>query len=201
MNAEIDKLLEIDKLFNDWLHSTASPEERMIWGRAKELEEEFFGDMMLADVESELNIDYQQVNITISWKWRFLVQDLKNGVLGACEYDDRCIIIGSTCANDDYILLHEMIHAYEGMLGQGWTKIYQQVLTLLLYEKLKDRFSDLLSIVKAAAKTDQAERTGFVHSPLFLLKSLDLDDRLGLPWGTIHGYEQRDVIDALQVMK
>jgi hypothetical protein len=84
--------------------------------------------------------------------------------------------------------MHEMIHAYDDQM----THAQAEILTIMLYNKLKCKIKNLDLVLLAWAHYDNQKMldvNGEIgHEVLFLLKSLDLELRLDLPVGTISGF-------------
>lgn len=180
---------------------TITPEELDLQGRASELEEKYFSDMVLLDHEEELagceikrngewvkvkgNLSELDINID---GWRFKVlRYLKGGCSGRCAGNERLIEVARKYKDDDNTLLHEMIHAYEFMLPEH----YKRYLTIKLYKKPYNLIDDIDRLLVADLHIDN-----LVHAPLFLLKSIDLDLRLGEKIGTVYGYGREDILNA-----
>lgn len=87
-------------------------------------------------------------------------------------------------------LCHEMIHHYENELNELDDSICQY-LAIKLWQKLSPTIPDLESrVLKYIEATEHRnlENEGGQHDVLFLLKSYDIDVRLGIPLGTTFGY-------------
>jgi len=106
---------------------------------------------------------------------------------GACDGKERLILIAKHLKDRDLILLHEMIHGYEFMLEPYLC--YHQFVLIKLYEKLLLQIPNLNKIIA----WDMHNENTVYHSPLFLLKSLDLDIRLKQPIGTVYNYHRQYV--------
>jgi len=87
------------------------------------------------------------------------------------------------------VVLHEMIHAHIGLVKekQGLYDI-DQYLLLGLFNKLKKKLRSLYKTLEEYVDYDGCKFQA-THCLLFYLKSLDLDLRLGLPLGTVCGYD------------
>ena len=109
----------------------------------------------------------------------------------AGEYNalTRTITIPEQYADEDYILLHEMIHAHEHLLDE-LHPVYREGLFLCLMEELKGKIDNLdellLSFTRYSISTEMANSN--THSALFVLKSLDLDLKMGYELGTVYAY-------------
>lgn len=201
------------KQWEKWFLSCTN-EERGLCARAIDLEETYFSDMTLKDY-SKLG-EYQTKKgdawvpvissldesgiLDISYGWRFtIVRDSEWS--GRCTPGEKLIEIDEAYKDDDVVLLHEMIHAYESLLTTEGLEVYKQYLIIDLYERLLPRIPDLRDLLLADANIISAEGTGFVHGPLFLLKSADLDLRHEWPLGTTHGYGRQDVFEQVRASR
>ena len=107
---------------------------------------------------------------------------------GICRSRQKRIVI--RCMKDKKSernnLLHEMIHAYESILPEHM----RQYLVIHLYHELSGKIDarKLMRMIDLNSHIDLV-----VHSPLFLLKSLLLDIRLRLPYGTIYNYGRTEL--------
>jgi hypothetical protein len=184
-----------------------------LFDKAIEFEERYFSDMTLKEFEKELT-KYEILedgnlietygdlvldlgleicgNNPASW-WRFSIVENPDPdnkeVAGVCYGKERIIKISEQHKDDDITLLHELIHAYEVMLGQY--SRFEQFLVLKLYEKLLPRIPNLMELVILDNHRDLIVQQ---HNPLFMLKSLDLDLRLEKTLGTVYSYERDDLL-------
>ena len=69
---------------------------------------------------------------------------------------------------------------------------YREYVTLRLYEKLCHKIPGLMTMITV---DNHITREG--HTPLFMLKSLDLDIRLGLELGTLYGHDRVDLFPSM----
>lgn len=121
--------------------------------------------------------------------WRFKIVEKTEDWDGHCNHKERLITIVKSEKKNIYMLLHEMIHAYEFMLEEN-CEMYKQFLLIDLYERLLIKVPDL----KKKMKLDLHSMLR-VHSPLFMLKSLDLDIRLNKPLGTVYAYGREEIFN------
>ena len=161
--------------------------------KAMEFEARYFEDMTLQQwKESVLKTLYDWGNVspvTIeNVKFYALEAEEDSPVTGQYDPEAKTISLRDRC--DGVVLLHEMIHHYEHSLRR-LNPALCELLTVQLWDKLKERIGDLeeralrfLEIVEH----NGLEASGGEHGLLFLLKSYDLDIRLGLPLGTVMGY-------------
>ena len=155
---------------------------------------DLFSDMDLNDYIDELTC--YEVQIDGKWEtmtgdlvyinvddWRLVVVDDNDEYIGYCKPEKKVIEIVESRVTDDIVLLHELIHAYEDLLDDIVGGAYSKYVVIRLFDKLSKQIPNLVTKV-----TLDVHRDNIVHTPLFLLKSFDLDLRCGLPLGTIYGY-------------
>jgi len=185
-----------DKYF-DWLERR-SRDEKKLYERALAFEERYFKDMRLESFskrltemqDAETGIVYQEgfdqaFDLSVA-QWRYVIKgDLDSD--GRCNGSERVIEIHPNHEKNNEVLLHEMIHAYEFLLFEA-SPSYGQYVLLALYNKLSKKVPGLMKLV-----TLDSHIALNVHTPLFMLKSIDLDIRLRRPLGTIYEYDRLDL--------
>jgi len=119
------------------------------------------------------------------YEWKFNVVDKNDDFTGECTGFWKVINIVPSRINNR-VLLHEMIHAYESMLSDY--KIEHEYLIVKLYQKLLSKIPNLIKIIEIDINKDNREHTVF-----FLLKSLDIDLELKLPFGSVYGYGREEL--------
>ena len=118
------------------------------------------------------------------------------GSMGRYDPRKHTIFIRPEYITDKTVILHEMIHAYEGILLQehdALRQILRDNLTFSLYNCLRPKINDLNEKIlhhSHIVAQEQITKIGGLHSILFYLKSLDLDLRLDLKLGEIYGYDR-----------
>lgn len=157
-------------------------------------EEEFFDDMTLKKYEKELftngegkYADNSLVPDITEWDIKE-VEDLESR--GQCLPNEKTILIlkGLNDIERRNIILHEMIHAYESML----LSMHRDYIFLSLYESLQENLTKEKLWTFCKTHSNLYFNPVSNHSLLFLFKSLDLDLRLNLPFGTILGYGREE---------
>ena len=101
------------------------------------------------------------------------------------------VIISPKYANDDSVLLHEMIHLYEDVLDD-FPMYYRDIVLWQLYKSMAAKIDDLDRRIAAFTRLDhqqEIDAVGGCHDILFLLKSYDLDLRKKYPLGKVLGYK------------
>lgn len=188
--------------------------EYVLWKEMVGEYDEYFSDMRFKNKELKkfLEVEMERPD----GKWDTVTEDLpgyeeldlaywaiklkkRMDCEGKCISKKRTIEIKQTDDEKDlkYTIIHEMIHAYENMLLNR----YRQLLCFFLRKKMfrhgltERRFLRLLKVDDCWARTDSGTAA---HSILFLLKAMELDRRLKLPPGTIHGYGRIEVMKHLR---
>jgi len=193
--------------------------EKDIWNKMLQYDDAYFSDMRIEKKELIRRfgrIQYQEEDRS----WRTVYDDfplkdeiprLENWVIkivdekkmkagGKCVGERKMIKIaeGLNKSKLKKALLHEMIHAYEGLYKKDKSyEVYRQFLLLYFYGKLKNKIG-LEALNEIIENGLQFTLLKDLHTPLFLLKSLDLDLRLKKPWGTIHSYRRADYFEQIQ---
>lgn len=93
-------------------------------------------------------------------------------------------------ANDDVVILHEMIHLHEFVL-EILPMYFHDAVLFCLYKDLKNKINDLDQRIEAHGNilnSSSIANIGGTHDILFLLKSFDLDLKNGYKLGTVFGY-------------
>jgi hypothetical protein len=124
---------------------------------------------------------------------RFYVDSIRPGVYGIFNKEDRSVTIDPEHAEDPVVILHEMIHIYEWIIGEYPFSFMRDILFLSLYNDLKEKIPNLDDLILDRIHvifSRTVSQIGGDHGILFYLKSLDLDLRLGYDLGTIFGYAQ-----------
>ena len=189
----------------EWF-SNRTDEDARLNLRAMELEGLFFADLTLQSPRvRKCLLRYEAQAEDGSWFWTeddsgitlqdwiFTYRGFRSETFGDCNWRWHIIRIkrGLDAHEHESTLLHEMIHAYEGMLPSA----YAEWLLLDLYRKVSKR----LSTAKLNRFIDLSTHTVFhnaTHGILFLLKSLDIDAKKGWPWGTTFAYGRADFFSA-----
>jgi hypothetical protein len=95
--------------------------------------------------------------------------------------------------NNQNVILHEMIHAYEWIIDNAAHHIkfpFRDILVMRLYDKIKNIMQplDLDNQIMRFSRYNQKRRKSNMHSVLFFLKSLDLEIRTENGLGDISGF-------------
>ncbi len=213
--------INVDFNFVDWLTKEASIQEQKLWYKmcdfmdcfsdmtfcpdsiTYKLIEVFEGDDSEASssclLPSELGIDF-----TYNW-FKTEVKEIEGGSGRIASYDEttQTICVSPDHVEDDAVLLHEMIHLHEHVID-NFPLHYHDLVYWALYQDLRAKIEGLDDAINDHAhllNETQLYLNGGVHDILFLLKSFDLDMRMGYPFGTVFGYERVDRFKYLKVIK
>ena len=194
-----------ERLIN-WLQ-TATDSKKKLAEKVSEYEYNYFDDMLFKpdsivgalfvcyyqDDAGKLHKTYDDPPFSTSLfpSYNFKISKIRNAA-GRCHPKKHIIVIHPDFETDETVIMHEMIHAYEGLLLEDPRgHILRDILFVNLYKSLKSRIKNLDELIMNHShifrQKDIAEKGGF-HGILFFLKSLDLDLKLGLKPGTVCGY-------------
>lgn len=193
--------------------------------KADEFARMYFNDMRLTKdsvVGKYFILSYtdghKEYGLPDEWEWQldamnysFKVEKQEEGVAGSTNHITRTVTIAPEYENDDTVLLHELIHVFEGLynLKEDFTNKYgdeiyagvypfiRDALLLALYNDLRSKIPNLDNRILAHANIYSGiniTKEGGNHDILFFLKSLDLDLRLGYKLGTVCGYDREDFV-------
>ena len=176
---------EESELFADMLFEPESMTGKFIAVKAKSFDNDEWEDTFMDRPDQ---LEY------FSHDWfLFAVEDL-GGSLGCYSSMEYKLSVSPECVNRDDVILHEMIHLHEAVLD-GLPTYYRDVVLYCLYKELQSKVPDLDDRIESHGhilNESTLARTGGRHDILFLLKSFDLDLRMGYPLGTVFGYGMAD---------
>ena len=187
-----------------------SDEEFALFQQVAFLSAEFFDDMSFEEysivgkygklVDGGIHPALEKLQ-NIDWEsYTFCVGEFENPeFLASFDPRTKTLTVSEKYLTEDYVLLHELIHIHEHILDT-LPAYYRDILTLSLYNdlspKLKKRGNDLDAMLASfclIVNEGMMDSAGGTHSPLFFLKSLDLDLRKGYPLGRVlsYGWEEK----------
>ena len=200
------------------IEGSASKKERELNMKLYDFGDDFFSDMMFeedsivgkyllcgvddSDLEGDHVEDYMPINDLADFSYNMVeckILDLQKGVAGSFNKEKMCILLDEKYIESDNVILHEMIHLHEHLLS-FIDSAYRDILFFELYKKINNKIDGLDTLIEAwGNRVNQWEitRLGGIHSPLFLLKSLDIDIEKGYKLGTTLAYGQVDSISKL----
>lgn len=185
--------------FIDWYSNKATPEEIQLYDKVESFRDMFedmvFGEdtntreLMMTN-EGLYGLDerlrYFQYNF-----FNYKVASFKEkNVNGSFNSSNQTLTIAPEALNDDVNILHEMIHLHEFVINESGKSYYEMALWAL-YQDLKIKIPKLDEIVSyriCSIVSKPINNFGGTHDLLFLLKSFDLDIRMGFPLGRVFAY-------------
>lgn len=194
----------------------SSPEGQLLYNYVKS-HESLFSDMLFETdsltgnfvaVQEEVNGEWQDALIPRPEQLEcfdydyfvYCVEDLGDNFLGQFSPLEYKLTVAPKCLENDAVrdkvILHEMIHLHESVLDVLATYYHETVL-YCLYKDLRGKIPDLDDRIEAHGhilNESLLSNYGGRHDILFLLKSFDLDLKMGYPPGTIFGYGMADDI-------
>ena len=123
----------------------------------------------------------------------FYVTENLNDYMGTFDPIKQSITINTEYLGVEHVILHEMIHLHEYVLERAGSQ-YREIYFYCLYKELEPQISDLDKRIEEYAhvsNTDEIMKIGGFHSILFLMKSFDLDLKMGYELGTVMGYDYK----------
>ena len=124
----------------------------------------------------------------------YYAKDLDGFSIGRFSPKERTLSISPAYINDDSAVLHEMIHLHEFVIA-SLPLFFHDAILFCLYRDLKSKIIDLDERIEAHGHilhSNQIAEQGGPHDILFLLKSFDLDLKMGYRLGTVFGYGMAD---------
>ena len=198
--------------FPVWFKTQATEQEKQLVKKVGYFEDEderqLFGDMLFREgtstyelikcqsmfqgsdevVDDVVPVPSELANFEYMW-FHFKVEKLDD-CDGMFRPADQTLIVTPKKLEDDCTILHELIHLHEFVINSLAMYIHDMVYWAL-YKDLKNKIPELDNIITGHAHmltgTILCEEGG-EHDILFLLKSFDLDIRMGYPLGTVFAY-------------
>lgn len=201
-----------DSWHKEWLQSNPSDEEIKLFNRLCDLSD-YFSDMLFEEGSSTYElIKCQSKSEDGSWQddtidlpdeltcfsytfFKRKVESLRNNYDGYFDSKEQLLCISKECLDDD-VILHEMIHLHEFVIN-GLPLFYHDTLLWALYTDLRKEIDNLDRIISSHAHILSGQKTynkGGLHDILFLLKSLDLDIKMGYSLGTVFRYDLKEFL-------
>lgn len=185
-----------EKHFQDMRLEKGSIVEKYIW-------------LSYTDGHSEYSLPEEWQQQLDANNYTYTIGQLRENISGETNNLTRTVTIAPQYENDNTVLLHELIHVFEALYNckESFYNPYgekvdasvypfiRDALLLALYNDLKVKIPDLDNRILAHANIYSGiniANEGGNHDILFLLKSLDLDLRLGYKLGTVCGYGREE---------
>ena len=197
-----------EEAFFNWYNSEAAPDDLALLERVEEFGEQF-EDMLfkpgtssydltkvrtIADDETwtEVGDSLPEELDGFDYSWFRYKAEKPEGCDGYFNAQDSVLCVPSD--SEDSTVLHEMIHLHEAVIND-LPMYWHDMLYWALYQDLREKIPALDEIITSHAHLLTGSilyETGGLHDILFLLKSFDLDIRMGYPLGTVFAYGRAD---------
>ena len=184
-----EKVISFSDLFEDMLFVEGSASAKLL---AHKGIDPLSGEMSSAVLN--------RPNILESFTYTFFSYKVENGDPkhgGDYNPKDQTLCIQKNHLEYDDVILHEMIHMHEHVVD-SLPLIWHDALYYSLYKSLKRKIRKLDKIISMREQMlweNYAYPKGGSHDILFMLKSFDLDLRLGYKLGTVHSYGLDELIE------
>ncbi len=180
------RVLQFGEYFNDMLFSDDS-----ISASATSIQASMDGGKSWVPTHISLPEELEYFNY--DW-FSFHIADLEPDVDGCFDNKAQSITISPNKVDCDHLILHEMIHLHEFVLNEI-PLFYRDTYFWCLYKELSKKIPDLDERIKAHGHIMNEQdlySEGGLHDILFLMKSFDLDRKMGYELGTVMGYGYKD---------
>lgn len=167
-------------------------DDAVMTGCAEILTLNLFEDMTLSDSWASEYVDMTELDDSDGFYKQIVVRvDDMPDVAGCYSTETDEITISPDYCSDLVTLAHELVHMWVHRL-RGFSMGYYEMVLVHLWDELKSRQPD---VIKGAFgllechRHSELENSGGEHGLLFLLKSYDIDMRMGWPLGRTFGYD------------
>ena len=197
--------------FYDWLWSEASEDEKRLVNKIYDFEP-LFCDMLFTKDSGSYELTQCKADLRGNGEWELVGMDLPDELeyfeyswfhfkvkeLSDCDgyynHSEQTLLIKQAELDNDRTILHELIHLHESVINE-LPMYFHDMLYWYLYNDLKGKIPKLDEIISDHAHLltgSSLYSAGGLHDILFLLKSFDLDIKMGYPLGTVFAYERAD---------
>ena len=201
--------------YMEWYWNQATPEEKRLLDKVGEFEH-LFEDMLFQEGTSTYELIQCKTKSAGSDEWydtaidlpdelayfsytffHFKVEKLEDceGVFNRLE---QSITLPPEALENDSTILHELIHLHEYVINE-LPLYFHDMVYWALYKDLKTKIPELDDIITGHAHLltgSSIFSAGGLHDILFLLKSFDLDIRMGYPLGKVFAYGREEDFKA-----
>lgn len=186
-----DKLYDFDDLFADMRFEPDTTSYALACCQSQDPDSGEWAEDKVPLPEPLKYFGYSQVRTKV-------VEAIDHG-LGFYDPGEKLLCLCAECADDDATLLHEMIHMHEDLINE-LPLYYHDTLLWALYKHLAGKVIGLDDAIDQHAhllNESDIYYSGGLHDTLFLLKSFDLDMRMGYRLGTVFAYQHKQSFDYL----
>lgn len=176
----------------EWYFGSADPAAKILSDKVGEFSE-LFGEMVFE--EGSITNRYGEVEIYKDYcdfeyySIHYRVEHSETDD-GSYNTEEHILTVTLEQLQEDHTILHEMIHVYENLLEETSMNRHGMV-CWALYKDLRTKvqgLDDLIDEVISKLMQECAYDKIGTHDILFLLKSIDLDIKMGYQLGTVFHY-------------
>lgn len=183
-----DKVLEFSKLFADMRFEADSNTHDFVMCKMKAK-----GDTEWSECPVRLpdNLEY----FDYGYFWYSVREYDDSNTAGRFDCSKQELSVSPSFLEDNAVILHEMIHLHEYVINE-LPLFYHDAILFCLYDDLSNKIPDLPQrIMRHGHILNEQDLydIGGLHDILFLLKSFDLDLKMGYKLGTVFGYGMADI--------
>ena len=181
----------------DWINGLVNPAEKLLAEKVGDFSD-LFGDMIFEEgsiTNREDNVQpYEDYTDFGFWSIYYKVEQNETDD-GSYNTVEHILTVTPDQLEEDHTILHEMIHVYENLLEET-SMNRKDMVCWALYKELRKKVPELDSLIDDIVDNLMSEcafdRNGG-HGILFLLKSIDLDIKMGYSLGTVFHYGGDDI--------
>ena len=209
-----------DSWFRDWYWTKASQDDKLLFDKVYDYES-LFEDMLFRQGTSTYELIQCKSKPLDSDEWEDDVIDLpheleyfsytffhfKVETLDDCDgvfnRQEQSLTVPPEALADDSTILHELIHLHEFVIND-LPMYFHDMVYWALYKDLKSKIPALDEIITGHAHLltgSSIFSEGGLHDILFLLKSFDLDIRMGYPLGSVFAYGRVEDFKEYEVLR
>ncbi len=209
-----------DSWFQDWYWTKASQDDKLLFDKVYDYES-LFEDMLFRQGTSTYELIQCKSKPLDSDEWEDDVIDLpheleyfsytffhfKVETLDDCDgvfnRQEQSLTVPPEALADDSTILHELIHLHEFVIND-LPMYFHDMVYWALYKDLKSKIPALDEIITGHAHLltgSSIFSEGGLHDILFLLKSFDLDIRMGYPLGSVFAYGRVEDFKEYEVLR
>lgn len=183
-----NKVLEFGSLFADMLFETGSCTRDLIMCKMKSKDDSEWVDCPIRLPDELAGFDYNM------FFWYSVKEFDDPDTTGMFDCTEQELSVSPSHLENDAVILHEMIHLHEYVINE-LPLFYHDAILVCLYNDLSNQIPVLHQRIMEHGHILNEQglyELGGLHDILFLLKSFDLDLKMGYKLGTVFGYGMAD---------
>lgn len=178
-----NRVMELGEFFDDMLFKAGSSTQDFVMCKMKMSNESDWVDSPVRLPDELEYFDYGNFGYSVT--------EYDNpDTVGRFDYEKQELSVSPSHLENDAVILHEMIHMHECVINE-LPLFYHDAILICLYNDLLKKIPDLPPRIMEHGhilNEQDLYELGGLHDILFLLKSFDLDLKMGYKLGTVFGY-------------